>query len=57
MWKSVMASLRPGQRLLTPGRGIPVNRQRHFLIRGMTGTSTESIRRSANRGREHEFSG
>ncbi|OPY17363.1 MAG: hypothetical protein A4E69_00026 [Syntrophus sp. PtaB.Bin138] len=35
MWNNVMTNLRRGQQLLTPGRGIPPNRQRPFVITGM----------------------
>jgi hypothetical protein len=36
MWNNVMVNLSPNQQLLTPGRGIPSNRQRPFLIAGIT---------------------
>lgn len=35
MWNNIMANLRRGQQLMTPGRGIPSNRQRPFLIAGI----------------------
>jgi hypothetical protein len=38
MWNNVMANLRSGQKLLTPGSGIPANRQRPFLITGVAPT-------------------
>ncbi len=38
MWNKVMANLSPGQQLLTPGRGIPANRQRPFIITGIAPT-------------------
>ncbi|MCG6536566.1 MAG: hypothetical protein L7F78_18130 [Syntrophales bacterium LBB04] len=38
MWDNVIANLRSGQQLITPGRGIPANRQRHFLITGIAPT-------------------
>lgn len=38
MWNKVMANLSPGQQLLTPGRGIPANRQRPFIITGVAST-------------------
>jgi len=33
-----MTNLRTGQQLVTPGRGIPANRQRPFIITGITST-------------------
>jgi len=36
MWNNIKANLKPGQLLLTPGRGIPANRQRPFIITGIT---------------------
>lgn len=41
MWNNVMANLRPGQQLLTPGRGIPANRQRPFIITGIAPTHVD----------------
>lgn len=38
MWNKVMANLRPGQQLLTPGRGIPASRQRPFIITAIAPT-------------------
>lgn len=38
MWNKVMANLSPRQQLLTPGRGIPANRQRPFIITGVDPT-------------------
>ena len=35
MWNKVMANIRAGQQLLTPGRGIPANRQKPFIITGV----------------------
>ena len=35
MWNNITANLRPAQQLLTPGRGIPANRQRPFIITGI----------------------
>ncbi|MBN1842592.1 MAG: hypothetical protein JW883_09975 [Deltaproteobacteria bacterium] len=32
MWNSIMSHLKPGQRLLTPGRGIPAIRQKPFFV-------------------------
>lgn len=38
MWNNVITNLRHGQQLLTPGRGIPANRQRPFIITGVSPT-------------------
>ena len=38
MWNNIKANLKPGQQLLTPGRGIPANRQRPFIITGVAPT-------------------
>lgn len=35
MWNNVTVNLRPGQQIVTPGRGIPANRQRPFIITGI----------------------
>mgnify|MGYP007002348687 CR=1 FL=1 len=38
MWNNIKANLSPGQQLLTPGRGIPANRQRPFIITAVSPT-------------------
>jgi len=38
MWNNVMTNLSPGQKLMTPGRGILGNRQRSFIITGIAPT-------------------
>ena len=38
MWNNVITNLRGGQQLLTPGRGIPANRQRPFFVTGIAPT-------------------
>lgn len=41
MWNNITANLRPAQQLLTPGRGIPANRQCPFIITGIAPTHIE----------------